>query len=340
MRIICLSPRMDNYYWASYQQETLAELARQHEVFFYGPGFADYNINDGWNDVFAKSPIRDPELVIYAHGWLGGGPGGSIDRHPKLKPSISGLPVVLILNKEYDSLEEKLNYIRINQIDLVLTHHHNAEMYQHKTGRRFHFWPFAVDMRKFPNHLVPKRYDLTFTGTLRNKRSPESQSDIRMRIQRRMFYCLLDSHILLRHRYRKWNVFWSSQSRYSWINKINKGWHLEADAYFKLLAESRMVINCLSPVQLIGPRYFESMAARALVLCEESERYKGLFTSGVHCVSFKTDLSDFDEIVEYYLHNPDDVNVITKTAYEHVSKYHTWERRIQELTTLIAYRSD
>ena len=337
MRIICLSPRMENYSWAFYQQDILAELARQHDVFFYGPGFAAYDRSDGWDELFAKCTIREPELVLYAHGWLGDRPGEPIDRHPKLQPSESGLPAVLILNKEYANLEEKLRYIRANQIDLVLTHHHGAEEYQHKTGCRCHFWPFAVDMRKFPDHPVTKRYDLTFTGTLRNKIWPESQSDIRLRIQRRLFHCVLDTPVLLRRRYRKWDVFWSSQSRYSWVNRIRTGWRLEADSYLRLLTESRVVINTLSPVQLVGTRYFESMAARALVLCEESEQYDGLFRRGEHYVSFNTDLSDFAEILDFYLSNEGARCAIIQRAYEHVRTFHTWERRIRELTALVAH---
>jgi spore maturation protein CgeB len=336
MRIVCLSPRMDNYLWAFYQQDTLAELSRQHEVFFYGPGFQGYNVNDGWKELFAKCPMGEPELVLYAHGWLGDGRGQPIDRHPKLQPAKAGLPVVLILNKEYANLEEKLRYIQTNQVNLVLTHHHDIEKYQQKTGCRFHFWPFAVDMRRFPDHHVVKKYDLTFTGTLQNKIWPETQSDIRLRIQKKLFYRFLDTPLLLRRRYREWNVFWRSQSKHNWINNINRGWRLEADAYFRLLAQSRIMINCLSPAQLVTTRYFESMAARALVLCEESELYNGLFSISDHCVAFKTDLSDFDEIIEYYLINEDAASAITQRAYMHVSAFHTWEHRIQELTALVA----
>ena len=156
MRIIRLSPRMDNYFWAFYQQDTLAELARHLEGFSYGPGFDYYNINDGWDELFAKCTISEPELVVYAHGWLCDKPRMPIHKHPKLQPSKSGLLVVLILNKEYANLEEKLHYIKTNHIDLVLTHHHDAEKYQNQTGCRCHFWPFAVDMRKFPEQSVKK----------------------------------------------------------------------------------------------------------------------------------------------------------------------------------------
>ena len=336
MRIICLSRRMDEYLWAFYQQDTLTELSRQHEVFFYGPGFPNYNISDGWENVFAKCPMRNPELVLFAHTWLGDGRGQPVDQYPLLQPAKAGLPTVLILNKEYANLEEKLRYIKNNRIDLVLTHHHDVEKYREITGCEFHFWPFAVDLRRFPKHPVEKKYDLTFTGTLRNKIWPETQSDIRLRIQRRLFHKFLDASLALRSKYRKWNVFWSTQSRYDWINRINHNWHLETGAYFRLLAESRIIINCLSPVELVTTRYFESMASKALALCEESERYTGLFIEGEHCVTFKADLSDFDEKVQFYLDHPDAANAIIRRAYEHVRKFHTWERRIQELNGLIA----
>ncbi len=111
---------------------------------------------------------------------------------------------------------------------------------------------------------------------------------------------------------------------------------MEADSYFKLLSESRVVLNCLSPMQLVTTRYFESMAAKALVFCEELPRYDGLFRRDEHYVSFKSDLSDFTEILEFYLTNEAAIRIITEKAYEHVKTFHTWERRIKELTGLIS----
>ena len=51
---------------------------------------------------------------------------------------------------------------------------------------------------------------------------------------------------------------------------------------------------------------------------------------------FKSDLSDFTEILEFYLTNEAAIRIITEKAYEHVKTFHTWERRIKELTGLIS----
>ena len=85
---------------------------------------------------------------------------------------------------------------------------------------------------------------------------------------------------------------------------------------------------------LISPRFFESMASGALVLCEESSLYSNIFPEDVY-LTFKNDLSDFEEIVSTLLINKTKKDKIVDKAYKLVHKEHTWEKRVSSLLSII-----
>ena len=90
------------------------------------------------------------------------------------------------------------------------------------------------------------------------------------------------------------------------------------------------LINTLSPIGLVSPRYFENMGSKCLVFCEESENYKNIFQDNTY-VTFKNDLSDFDEKFYYYLSETRKRNEIVNRAYLHIHEKHTWKKRINQL---------
>jgi len=76
------------------------------------------------------------------------------------------------------------------------------------------------------------------------------------------------------------------------------------------------------------------MASRTLVLCEESSLYSNIFPKDVY-VTFKNDLSDFEEIVNTLLTNKTKQDKIIDKAFRLVYKEHTWENRVSSLLNLI-----
>ena len=94
--------------------------------------------------------------------------------------------------------------------------------------------------------------------------------------------------------------------------------------------KTKIYINTLSPMGLVSPRFFENMASRAMVFCEESDVYKRIFSRGCY-VCFKSDLSDFEETMSYYLSNETQRNEVVERGYAEVMKNHTWEKRISFL---------
>ena len=78
----------------------------------------------------------------------------------------------------------------------------------------------------------------------------------------------------------------------------------------------------------------DSPAQSVAIGCRPSRRrhQQGLFEDGVHCVMFEPDLSDFDELLFYYLRNEGVRKRLVDAAYAHVLENHTWERRIEQFT--------
>jgi spore maturation protein CgeB len=81
---------------------------------------------------------------------------------------------------------------------------------------------------------------------------------------------------------------------------------------------------------LISPRFFENMASRCLVLCEESNLYSNIFKE-LNLVQFNSDLDDFDELLTHFLEDEKAREAVTKKAYDDVMANHTWEKRVQTL---------
>ncbi len=263
-------------------------------------------------------------------------PGVEVDRHPGINFSDLNIPKIMILNKEYTNLDEKLKYIRLNKINMVFTHHHMIKSYEEKTGVKFIFWPFAVDQKRFKDYGLKKEYDLTFVGILRNIKNPQTQTDVRLKTQKHLYYCINDLRLFKKPKYNNLNFFWRGLPSSKVISIISKIIYGPSRYYFQdyydLLNKTTICFNALAPLDLVSPRYYESMASKCLVLCQQSDVYKGLFEDGKHCITFKNDLSNFDEKLFYYLNNNEERKKIIENAHHHVLNHHTWEKRILQFT--------
>lgn len=98
---------------------------------------------------------------------------------------------------------------------------------------------------------------------------------------------------------------------------------------------TKICLNTLSPLDLVGCRYYEAMASKSLLFCERSPVYQGLFKDEQHCVMFESDLSDFDDKLFYYLKHEEERQAIVERAYRHVRENHTWDKRVEQFTEAI-----
>ena len=67
-----------------------------------------------------------------------------------------------------------------------------------------------------------------------------------------------------------------------------------------------------------------------MVFCEDSSIYKKIFPDKVY-VTFKKDLSDYNEKLSFYLKQDDERIKIIEKAHTEVQNNHTWEKRVIDL---------
>jgi spore maturation protein CgeB len=321
---------MEMYSAAMYQQDVINEFKQQTIVECYGPGFPNFNPNDTLNQVLTKLG-SDLDLIVIGHAWLNDTEGRVVDPQSRIKLNQTTLPKFAILNKEYTNLTAKLNYFIQAGVDVIFSHHHEIDRYRSATGIECVFWPFAFDGRRHRESRGDKTIDLAFSGILQNQNQLAIQSDIRVRIMKNIFHCIGDVPLRKKSAYKHLEIVFNSISRsrpsYYLAAVLRKRRYLDIEQYLTLQQSAKVFLNTLSPLGLVSPRYFESMASKSVVLCESSDIYKNIFPEGV-MVSFNPDLSDFEERLISLLAAPEELKNISARAYELVVKEHTWECRI------------
>lgn len=331
---------MEDYRSAMYQNDVIQELSHQADVVFYGPGFDLYDKNDSINKILSKINLS-PDWIIVGHSWLADSPDDDVDPHPGLRLGGCSIPKAMILNKEYTNLNQKLKWISNNNFSVIFTHHHDIDYYQESTNTKVIFWPFAFNEKIVkPDKSVDsiKNIDFAFSGILQNQLESAKQSDVRIRVMRKLFNCVGDIPVKIKKNYKNLNIFWNSLPRSKWQRKIAKllGTHkyLEDEDYFTMQKKSKIYLNTLSPVGIVSPRMAESMACRALMFCEESELYKNIFPEDCF-VTFKSNLSDFDAKFWYYINNDNERQRIIDNAFTEAVNNHSWEKRVSQLLTTL-----
>ena len=316
-----------------YQLDVMNEINKQTDVRFYGRGFENYNTTDTINDIINKLSFH-PDVIITGHSWLDDSPGQNVDPQPNLKINQTKIPKYFILNKEYVNLKEKINYFKENRFIKGFSHHHNVHNLVDCQGLIIEFWPFAFDANKFFYKKKNKIIDLGFSGILKNYSKNANQSDIRIKIMKKIHYSVMEVPLYKKKRYKNLNIFWNSFSTQKWskywIDQLNKRVWLSSEEYIKLIQQTKAFINTPSPLGLISPRYFECMAAGAVVFCEDELQSKNLFPEEI-LYTFKSDLSDFDARLTCLINSENYHEEICDKANKFVNGYHTWEIRIKQL---------
>jgi hypothetical protein len=77
-------------------------------------------------------------------------------------------------------------------------------------------------------------------------------------------------------------------------------------------------------------RFWEIPACKTLLLSERPDIcIPAPFEHGRHAVFCKSDLSDLDSLVLYYLENENEREIIAERGYQHLIKFHTCEKRAE-----------
>ena len=125
------------------------------------------------------------------------------------------------------------------------------------------------------------------------------------------------------------NVFWNgSDSIKTRIPSVEQ--------YASKINECKMWLATTGPMLDISPRYFEVALSKTMLFCNEMPQANGeMFKDGITCATFKNDLSDFDEKLEYYLKNDKERNQICQNAYDLVLGNYTWKHMALKLINKI-----
>ena len=135
------------------------------------------------------------------------------------------------------------------------------------------FLPFAYNDKLFFNSKNQRSFDITFSGVLQNSHGDKVQSDLRAKIMNVFFYTFLDIPLFKRRKFKNLNIFWNSvpRSKIGIIISRMFGFYkfIDIKEYARLQRDTKIYLNCKSPLNLISPRYFENVASGCLVLSEK-----------------------------------------------------------------------
>lgn len=357
MKILYFSVNMNNYTSASYQQDLIDSLKKKCDLIFWGPGHKNFDIDLDLGAIKKKLFISDKDCIIVGHSWLSDIPlkkkinynnyytwidekliKNSIEYCGKLNFFEHQGPKLFLLNKEYVSLDEKLNFALRNNFDYVLTSNLNFNNFEKKTNLKFKFFPYAISNDFILKKKLNKKYDLFFSGLIQNQyfynlNKIKSQ---RILIQKKLFYNFFDIPFLRKSLKYKifWNIYTGTKVKDFILKILSKYKRMPRSEYIKKLHESKVVLNTLSPDNLIGPRFYESMASNAICLCEESDLINAVFKPMEHYVPF----SSTNEILEklyFCLSDSIEIKKIRKNAYEYVVSNHTYDIRADKILNLL-----
>ena len=143
--------------------------------------------------------------------------------------------------------------------------------------------------------------------------------------------------------YQELNIFWNGMPR---VNRRNASLlgkrlqklifpkygyrHLPERQYFDLLSKSKLLLNSLSPLGLIGPRFFEAMASGAVVIAERQPDYQEVFPEGL-VVQFDSLGAGFGEILSETLYDEDKRQEMSRRGRNLAYKHHQWRHRVDVL---------
>lgn len=343
--ILILSKNYSDYSSGYYYQDLIEAFQKFGNIFLYGDEYFDYNKNDTIEDVISKSPWNKNEidLIIASISWENQSLDvNDSDPHPKINLSSLKIPKIFFLNKEYLKIKQKIEYIKDNKFDMVVTTlpEERYKKWEDNTKTKFVQSHFGVNLERFRFLNLKRTYDITFSGSLHKQHNNK-----RFSVKKELFkidkldiksnkgiWRLISIANPLKEEYQKYNIYWVEWSRLS-RNLLGKKLPPFGQEYVKLLNRSKTFLNTLSAKGIFNTKFFELMATKTLIFCPE-DNYYGLLKDGENCLMFKNDLSDFKEKLKLGIENKVLREKIIENAYKEVKK-HSYEQRLKDIFNLI-----
>jgi len=232
------------------------------------------------------------------------------------------LPVFVILNKEYDDLEDKLNWIKLLAPNRFFTVHHDFEQFGKITNIPCDRIMWSANQAIFKRYDLDYKYDLFFSGVVR----PEQTGDMRSRVLSKLD-SLNNFRLMIKASY----FANDKMTPYHSFDMLDYSFDIRD--YAKTINHSKIALTTTGPADLVGTRYFEIMASRkALLFCNEmpSNVYGDMLIDGYNCVMFANE-NDFIEKFHYFVEHEHERALIVENAYQKFMKELTWDHQVLSL---------
>jgi len=289
---------VDDNYMYQYYGDLFRELKEQSKIFLLQGVFEDI-------DVILSQIETKIDCIIFGLGYFA-------QNNQVFFNKIKGLdsidiPVICMIHKPQNMLQQKLDFCKMNNVDLIVDSQSTCKDYEKATGIRSIRLPFTATPKYFYPRDVEKKYDVGFSGALHGDGKIKGPTeDLRDRVYNEL-------------KKTDYNLFWNSS------NTLEYRIH-STEEYATKINESKVWLATTGPVNDVSPRYFEVVMSKTLLLCNNMpEAYEDIFEDGRNCVMFENNLLDFHEKLNYYLQNDDVREKLVENAYnEFIDKY-TWK---------------
>ncbi len=246
-----------------------------------------------------------PDVLIIGYG--------ATDIDDKTLPDLRNIkiPKFIYLNKEYQLLQYKLDWIEKQKFRGAFTVLNKTKEFSSLTNTPFHNVNFAVNPKMYKSKNNIKAYDISFSGVIRK----EQDNDIRRKVMNELF-----------------------EDPYWYDKRIVFSSHLKntQKQYVKHLSSSRVTFSSTGPADIVGTRYFEAMATgRTQILSNIKDNvFSNLFENEKHFIGF-TDVKQIKNLYEKYVLDEKERNEMLINAKTNVLKNHTWTNRAEQVFNII-----
>lgn len=266
-------------------------------------------------DVLLEESNFLPDVILFGLGWFGH------YRYFKEIKNNKNIPIVVFLFKPQNDLKEKLSFCIKNNVSLILTPVPIVEKIKKETGINAKLFEYGCYTSIF-KEKQQKLHDIGFSGAMHaSSLYPKGEfinKDIRVKIK-----SILENK-------KNINTFWKGSDSFN-ESRI----HNYID-YAKKINTCKIWLATLASHGDVTPRYYEIMASNTLLFCEEPhEDYKEILIDGYNCVTFKSDLSNFESKLDYYLNNETKRNEIIARGIKFSSKNNDWLKKGDKLIKIL-----
>jgi len=208
---------------------------------------------------------------------------------------------------------KQFDYVFFNQMNAAHEFNKIVE-YPHRNAS---YLPHAAEPIAYPKFEILKKYDLCFIGHIQEYHKGNGINMTRVDV--------------LDHMFKKFPNFYFGSRNPVWPEK-----NMFEDAA-KRFCESKVVFN-ISIGDDANMRFFETLITGSLLLTNDIPELKNLesygFFQGRHYETYHS-LEEAEQMVQYYIENDKEREVIAKAGYHQALKNGTYKSRIDEILKIV-----